>query len=385
MHKIYPSFLFLEDGKKCSGWSFSSDIVSIGEIVFNTGMTGYQEICTDPSYSKQIVMFTYPEIGNTGINYEDNESTYFHVQGIIARSICLQPSNWRSRISLVQYLLNNKIPHIFGIDTRFLTSYIRDKGVMNACISTQRLSVYDLHEQFSNYNKIIDLDLVSQVTTLETYNWTKNSSNFSFYLFDLVNIKKNIELNVVVLDFGLKFNILNKLYSYGCNIIVVSSNSSYEDILKHSPDGILLSNGPGDPSVLFFAIETVKKLININIPLFGICMGHQILSLALGASTFKLKFGHRGLNHPVGPFQYKKVDLTSQNHGFSVHADSLPQDMVDLVYLNCNDNTLAGIVHNNKPIFSVQYHPEASPGPHDADYLFSHFINVMKKFKLNCI
>ena len=385
MPKVYPSVLLLEDGKKCNGWSFSQDILSIGEIVFNTGMTGYQEICTDPSYSKQMVIFTYPEIGNTGINDQDNESNGCYIQGMIAKNICLQPSNWRSQTSLIEYLLRHGIPHIFGVDTRFLTSYIRDKGVMNACISSHTLSIDRLQKQLENFKSMLGLDLVSQITTLQPYYWNKKSSNFWSYLSSRssVNNMVNVTLNVVVIDFGVKFNILNRLLSYGCHVTILSSNSSYEDILEHAPNGILLSNGPGDPSVLSTAIKTVKKLICTNIPLFGICMGHQILSLALGASTFKLKFGHRGLNHPVGRSQCQKVDVTSQNHGFCVCSDTFPCNVIDFIYLNCNDNTLAGFVHKYKPFFSVQYHPESSPGPHDTDYLFSHFIKVMLAFKIN--
>lgn len=385
MPKVYPSILLLEDGKRCSGWSFSQDILSMGEIVFNTGMTGYQEICTDPSYLKQIVIFTYPEIGNTGINDQDSESNICYIQGMVTKNICLQPSSWRNQTSLIEYLLKYRIPHIFGVDTRFLTSYIRDKGVMNACISSRTLSVNYLQKQLGNFKSMLGLDLVSQITTLQPYSWSKKSSSFCSYLSSLSSVNNivDVTLNVIVIDFGVKFNILNKLSSYGCHVTIISSNSSYEDILKYAPDGILLSNGPGDPSVLSTAIETVKNLICTNIPLFGICMGHQILSLALGASTFKLKFGHRGLNHPVGSSKRQKVDVTSQNHGFSVCADTFSQEIIDPIYLNFNDNTLAGLVHNNKPFFSVQYHPESSPGPHDADYLFSHFVKVMLAFKVN--
>lgn len=380
MFQMYPALLLLEDGSKYYGWSFSDSLISIGEVVFNTGMTGYQEIMTDPSYSGQIVLFTYPEIGNTGINYEDSESAGCFIKGVIAKNICLKPNNWRSRISLAQYLIQQKICHIFGIDTRSLAQRLRNKGVMNGCISTTELDTVVLKNKLHLSLPMQGLDLVRQVTTNKIYKWSYDFSK-AFKCFPHQDKQAKL-LNLVVIDFGIKFNILNKLSNYGCNILVVPATIHYKEILKHQPDGILLSNGPGDPSVVYYAIENVRQLVSYNIPLFGICMGHQILSLAMGASTFKLKFGHRGLNHPVGLYNREKVYITSQNHGFAVVLDTISDSSLNVISFNLNDNTVSGIVHKLKPIFSVQYHPEASPGPHDSDYLFKHFIRVMEFFKV---
>nr|AYR05958.1 carbamoyl-phosphate synthase arginine-specific small subunit [Lithothamnion sp.] len=381
MPKIYSSFLLLEDGKTCQGWSFSNSLMSIGEVVFNTGMTGYQEIMTDPSYFGQIVLFTYPEIGNTGVNDQDMESSKSYIKGIIAKNICLNPSSWRSQKSLAQYLVDQNIPHIFGIDTRSITQYLRDKGVMYGCISNSILSSSKFIKKLEQFASLQNLNLANKVTTSISYTWSPCLlSSFPY------NITPNMQygndrLHVIVIDFGVKFNILNRLFYYGCDITVVPSTTSYDIIISNKPDGILLSNGPGDPSLVDNSIQIIKQLINANIPLFGICLGHQLLSLALGATTSKLKFGHRGLNHPSG--LYNQIKITSQNHGFVVSANTLPKDLVNVTYLNLNDCTIAGMVHNFKPCFSVQYHPEASPGPHDSDYLFSHFIKIIKAFKYN--
>nr|YP_009295863.1 carbamoyl-phosphate synthase arginine-specific small subunit [Schimmelmannia schousboei]AOM64798.1 carbamoyl-phosphate synthase arginine-specific small subunit [Schimmelmannia schousboei] len=381
MNKVlYPSILYLEDGTLYKGWSFIDNILSCGEVVFNTGMTGYQEIITDPSYSQQIIAFTYPELGNTGINNEDNESKTIHAKGIIAKNICLYPNNWRTNSSLKTYLLNNSIPHIFGIDTRALTKHLRTMGVMNACISSKILDKDLLHNTVSKASNIEGSNLVNAVTTKKAY--AIKAANHQEFIYSHLNYKINnklINLNVVLIDFGVKYNIISRLLSYGCNIYILPANSTYETIKSYKPDGILLSNGPGDPSVITYAITTVKQLIKYsNIPIFGICMGHQILSLALGAKTFKLKFGHRGLNHPSGA---KKIsEITSQNHGFAVNLQSLKHlnNNIEVTHFNLNDYTIAGILHTKKPIFSVQYHPEASPGPHDSDYLFKNFITLMQ-------
>lgn len=379
MPKIYKTFLLLEDRKIYHGWSFSNSLMSIGEVVFNTGMTGYQEVITDPSYFGQIVLFTYPEIGNTGINNDDMESLKPYIKGIIAKNICLDPSNWRSQGSLVHYLVDHSIPHIFGIDTRSLTKYLRDKGVMNGCISSCDLRLSNFSTRFKQFASAQNSNLVNKVTTNTSYTWSPGFlSKFNFkdnstQLYD--------RLNVVVIDFGVKFNILNRLSYYGCNVKIVPAITSYDMIMSDKPDGVLLSNGPGDPALIRNSLSTIRHLINFNIPIFGICLGHQLLSLALGATTSKLKFGHRGLNHPSG--LHNQVRITSQNHGFVVSSDRLPQDLVDITHFNLNDSTIAGMVHNFRPCFSVQYHPEASPGPHDSDYLFAHFIKVMLAFKFN--
>lgn len=379
--KIYSSFLLLEDGKICQGWSFGNSLMSIGEVVFNTGMTGYQETMTDPSYFGQIILFTYPEIGNTGINDQDMESSKSYLKGIVAKSICLNPSNWRSQKSLAQYLIDQNIPHIFGIDTRSITQYLRDKGVMYGCISNNILSSSKFIKQLEQFTSLQNLNLANKVTTSISYIWSPRLLPRFQYSINSNMQDRDDRLHVVVIDFGVKFNILNRLFYYGCDVTVVPSTASYGIIVSNKPDGVLLSNGPGDPSLIDNSLQTIKQLVNDSIPLFGICLGHQLLSLALGATTSKLKFGHRGLNHPSG--LYNQIKITSQNHGFVVSANTFPKDLVDVTYLNLNDCTVAGMVHNFKPCFSVQYHPEASPGPHDSDYLFSHFIKVMKAFKCN--
>nr|YP_009732008.1 carbamoyl phosphate synthase small subunit [Gracilaria edulis]QHS70474.1 carbamoyl phosphate synthase small subunit [Gracilaria edulis]UAD85514.1 carbamoyl phosphate synthase small subunit [Gracilaria edulis] len=379
-YQIYPAILILQDKQIYRGWTLLNSITSFGEIVFNTGMTGYQEIITDPSYKEQIITFTYPEIGNTGINYEDNESKKIHVKGIIAKNFCFSPSNWRKQKSLVSYIIKNEIPHIFGIDTRSLTRHLRKQGSINGCISSQYFNKSLLESKLKIINKIKYNDLVKQVTTNNIYEFQEYSNKYFSYLRYKTNTKYGQDLNIIVIDFGVKYNILSRLYNYGCNIKILPATSSYKTIKSYHPDGILLSNGPGDPSIIKYATKTIQEIIKYtNIPIFGICMGHQIISLALKAKTFKLKFGHRGLNHPSGIQQ--KVEVTSQNHGFAVNKESLCQNSLNLTHFNLNDNTVAAIFHNKKPIFSVQYHPEASPGPHDSDYLFKYFIKLTKKFK----
>ena len=374
--KIYPSFLCLADGKIYQGWSFIDSFKSIGEVVFNTGMTGYQEIITDPSYYNQIILFTYPEIGNTGINTFDIESDRTYIKGVISKNICIKPSNWRSKLSLVDYLIKNKMPHIFGIDTRYLTKHLRQKGVMLGCISSKKLNYSALKLEMESFEVSYDIHMVENVTTKKKYRWLPQLCSLTNYAFSQEVSLKIGSLNVVVIDYGVKFNILNRLSYYGCNIMIVPASTSYQSIIALKPDGILLSNGPGDPSLISFnIIYTVKRLVVSNIPIFGICLGHQLLSLAIGAQTNKLRFGHRGLNHPSG--LYDMVKITSQNHGYVVSLNTIPDNIVNISYLNFNDNTVSGVVHKYKPCFSVQYHPEASPGPHDVDFLFAHFMKVM--------
>lgn len=373
IQKTYTAFLFLENGMLCQGWSFLSSLNSIGEVVFNTGMTGYQEIITDPSYCDQIVLLTYPEIGNTGVNSVDVESDRLCIKGLIVKNFCLNASNWRSQVSLVNYLVDYNIPHIFGVDTRYLVKFLRNKGVMTACIATDKIPFSSLRLQFRNFKALPDL-LASRVSTQKLYKWSPKSIAIN-YLTRSRLIPKVASLNVVVLDYGIKVNILNRLIVHGCTVTVMPADTDCKSILDKCPDGVLLSNGPGDPSLIIYAIDTIKKLIRSNVPIFGICLGHQLLSLALGAQTYKLKFGHRGLNHPSG--RCNVVSMTSQNHGYVVSTDSMFRHSLDAVFVNLNDNTVSGIVHRCKPCFSVQYHPEASPGPHDSDYLFSHFVQVM--------
>ncbi|MFM7407254.1 MAG: glutamine-hydrolyzing carbamoyl-phosphate synthase small subunit [Cuspidothrix sp.] len=370
-----PALLVLADGTAYRGWSFGATGTAIGEVVFNTGMTGYQEVLTDPSYCGQIVIFTYPELGNTGINPEDEESTKPHVKGAIARNICHQPSNWRSTQSLPQYLQQHHIPGIFGIDTRALTRKIRIFGAMNGGISTAILDETELLEMVQAAPSMAGLNLVKEVTTPTVYEWQEATTTFwEFNPTAVANIGQTF--TVVALDFGVKRNILRRLASYGCRVIVVPADTQPEEILKYNPDGIFLSNGPGDPAAVTEGINTTRALLESQKPMFGICMGHQILGHALGARTFKLKFGHRGLNQPAGLQQ--RVEITSQNHSFALDPDSLPTATVEISHLNLNDRTVAGVRHKTLPVFSVQYHPEASPGPHDADYLFEQFVLTMQ-------
>ncbi|MCC5635600.1 glutamine-hydrolyzing carbamoyl-phosphate synthase small subunit [Nostoc sp. CHAB 5844] len=373
-----PALLVLADGTAYRGWSFGATGTTIGEVVFNTGMTGYQEVLTDPSYCGQIVIFTYPELGNTGVNPEDEESLRPQVQGAIARNICQKPSNWRSTQSLPDYLKQHQIPGIYGIDTRALTRKIRIFGAMNGGISTEILDEAELLEQVQGFPNMAGLNLVKEVTTPQIYEWSEPT--ISDWEFNSENVIHSGEtFTVVAIDFGVKRNILRRLASYGCRVIVVPVDTPPEEILSYNPDGIFLSNGPGDPAAVTEGIETVKALLESQKPMFGICMGHQILGHALGAETFKLKFGHRGLNQPAG--LQRRIEITSQNHSFAINADTLPEAVVEISHLNLNDRTVAGVRHKSLPIFSVQYHPEASPGPHDADYLFEQFVQAMRSLR----
>ena len=373
-----PALLVLADGTAYPGFSFGALGTTIGEVVFNTGMTGYQEVLTDPSYSGQMVTFTYPELGNTGVNGDDEESDRPHVKGVIARNICQRPSNWRSSQSLPDYLKHHNVIGIYGIDTRSLTRKLRSSGAMNGAISTEILDPADLVLQVQAAPSMAGLNLVKAVTTNRTYEWTEPTE--ALWEFSDSAAKSSTvpqKFTVVALDFGIKRNILKRLASYGCRVIVVPADTSAEEILSHNPDGIFLSNGPGDPAAVMEGIATTRSLLDSGKPIFGICMGHQVLGLALGAETFKLKFGHRGLNHPAGLTE--KIEITSQNHGFAIEPESLALDRLEITHLNLNDRTVAGLKHKTLPIFSVQYHPEASPGPHDADYLFEQFIGTFRK------
>ncbi|HEY9761241.1 MAG TPA: glutamine-hydrolyzing carbamoyl-phosphate synthase small subunit, partial [Trichocoleus sp.] len=320
-----PALLVLADGSIYRGFSFGAPGTVMGEVVFNTGMTGYQEVLTDPSYCGQIVTFTYPELGNTGVNPEDEESQRPHVRGAIARNVCPQPSNWRSTQSLPDYLKQHKIPGIYGIDTRALTRKIRTTGAMNGAISTEILDPEELLRQLQDAPSMEGLNLVKEVSTSEVYEWTEGTNPiWEFGPSDAMGTEK--PLTVVAIDFGIKRNILRRLASYGCRVIVVPIDTPPEKILSYNPDGIFLSNGPGDPAAVTEAPPLVQALLQQQLPTFGICMGHQILGLSLGASTFKLKFGHRGLNQPCGLSQ--RVEITSQNHGFALDANSVPEESV---------------------------------------------------------
>nr|YP_010335943.1 carbamoyl-phosphate synthase arginine-specific small subunit [Tsunamia transpacifica]QUE27834.1 CarA [Tsunamia transpacifica]UNJ14349.1 carbamoyl-phosphate synthase arginine-specific small subunit [Tsunamia transpacifica] len=370
--KRQTAILVLEDGTIFKAWSTLPSCTLMGEVVFTTSITGYQEVLTDPSYSGQIVVFTYPEIGNTGINKEDNESLRIQCRAIILRNLCNFPSNWRLEQSLFDFAQKQGVPILYGLDTRQLTQHLRKVGAMNACISSETLTANALLPKLKKTASMQGLDLVQRVTAPQTYKWQDSNLNLNWYRQNSSSEKYSI----VLIDYGVKYNILNYLSSYGYDVIVVPAMSTAEEILSYQPSGIMLSNGPGDPFAVTYAVEVIKDLLNTKIPIFGICMGHQILCLALGAQTFKLKFGHRGINHPTGIFQ--KVEITSQNHGFAVNAASEFTEKVRITHYNLNDYTVAGIAHKTLPVFSVQYHPEASPGPHDADYFFDAFLKVVK-------
>jgi carbamoyl-phosphate synthase small subunit len=359
------ALLILEDGSIFKGRAFGASGEAYGEIVFNTSMSGYQEIITDPSYKGQIVAMTYPLIGNYGINKEDAESRRPFLEGFVVKEYSKLASNWRSNQDLGDYLKANNILAIEGIDTRSLTLHIREKGAMRAVLSTQDLAEQSLLNKVRKSPGLVGLDLVQEVTIPKKYIFSQS---------------KESKYKVVVLDCGVKFNSLRELTRHKCNVTVMPARSSYAEIIEENPDGILLSNGPGDPAAVDYVIKTVANLIG-RVPIFGICLGHQMLGLALGGKTYKLKFGHHGANHPVKDLRTGKVSITSQNHGFCVDIDSLNKKDIELTHVNLNDSTSEGFRHKQLPLFSVQFHPEASPGPHDAGYLFAEFITLMQKSK----
>ncbi len=354
--------LVLENGISFIGNSLGAKGETIGEICFNTGMTGYQEILTDPSYCGQIITMTYPHIGNYGTNDNDIESNNIHAAGFIIKEETIYPSNYRSTKSIGEYLKKNKIIGIQNIDTRMLTRIIRNEGAMNAIISNEDLNEKSLLNKVKSAPKMDGQDLAKSVTTKKPYEWNSN---------------ENKPYKVAAIDFGIKHNIIKQLIENNCNVKIFPANISHEEIIKYDPDGIFLSNGPGDPSAVNYAINTVKKLIGIK-PIFGICLGHQILALALGGKTYKLKFGHRGCNHPVKNLQTNKTEITSQNHGFSVDSHSLNKN-IEITHISLNDNTVEGLRCKEKQLFSIQFHPESSPGPHDSRYLFKEFTKMMEQ------
>ena len=367
--------LALADGKIFEGEHFGAENEVEAEIVFNTSMSGYQEIITDPSYCGQMVVMTYPLIGNYGINPEDFESDRPYLSGFIIKELSRVQSNWRSRGNLEDFLKKNNVFGIQGIDTRALTRRIRDKGAQQAVLSTNISDTQNLIEKARKSPGLIGRDLVKNVTCKNAYDWNESEWVIQNGQTQLVKTK-NRPFKVLVYDFGVKRNILRKLIRAGCNVKVIPASTTADEALATKPDGIFLSNGPGDPAAVPYAIVNVKNLLG-RVPIFGICLGHQILSLALNGSTYKLRFGHHGGNQPVLDTHSGKVEITSQNHGFAVKENSLLKD-VDITHLNLNDNTIEGIKHKTFPIFSVQYHPEASPGPHDSDHLFKKFVNLME-------
>ena len=358
-----PAILLLENGHHLKGYSFGAIGTTGGEVCFNTSMTGYQEILTDPSYCGQIITMTTPQIGNYGVNPEDMESDRIQARGFIVREASPIYSNYRATQSLDEYLNHAGVVGIEGVDTRALTRILRDEGAMNGIISSEIFDLDLLREKLKTVPSMQGQDLVKDVTCSSQWTWPSDKSNQRF--------------RVVAMDFGIKHNIIRQLAENDCEVIIVPAKTSADDILALRPDGVFLSNGPGDPEPVHYATKTVQSLTG-QIPIFGICLGHQILSLALGANTYKLKFGHRGGNHPVRNQLNGKVEITSQNHGFAVDPDSLPETL-EVTHINLNDNTLEGIRCTHIPAFSVQYHPEASPGPHDSRYLFREFITLMEQ------
>jgi carbamoyl-phosphate synthase small subunit len=367
--------LLLEDGTVFRGYTFCGRGRALGEVVFNTSMTGYQEVLTDPSYKGQIVAMTYPLTGTYGVNPEDMESAAVHVEAFIVKEYQDFASNWRSDRSLADFLDEHGKIGIDGIDTRALTRHIRDGGAMRGIIATDTDDVRELMDQVQAYPGLNGIDLVKYVTCQTPYRWLDGRK----HEIDSVRWLPGVDsFRIAALDCGIKYNILRKLEEAGCQVLVFPAHASADEILSCDPDGIFLSNGPGDPAAVHYVIETVRNLFGKK-PIFGICLGHQMMGLALGGSTFKLKFGHRGANQPVKDLTTGKIEITSQNHGFCVDPDSLSDLPVRLTHINLNDNTLEGMEHLEIPAFCVQYHPEASPGPHDASYLFDRFKQMIEK------
>ena len=374
--------LALEDGTWYRGVSAGAPGETSGEVVFNTSMTGYQEVLTDPSYAGQIVTMTAPLIGNYGTASGDAESQAPRVAGFVMREASPVASNWRADAPLRDYLVRHNIVAIADIDTRALTRVLRSAGVMRGVIATGQVDPDELVAKARAIPKMEGSDLVREVTCDSPFEWRERagaSGDADHLEFGIAPQRKSAKrLRVAAYDFGIKWNILRRLDAYGCDVKVFPASAPASDLLAAAPDGIFLSNGPGDPAALTYAIDNVREIVKTDVPTFGICLGHQILGLAVGGQTFKLKFGHRGANHPVKELQSGKVEITSQNHGFAVDPNSLPSD-VKVTHLNLYDGTVEGFCHTSKPVFSVQYHPEASPGPHDADYLFLKFLDSMEK------
>ncbi|MDO8810767.1 MAG: glutamine-hydrolyzing carbamoyl-phosphate synthase small subunit [Gallionella sp.] len=394
MPQTNPAILVLADGTVFRGTAIGTSGSSVGEVVFNTAMTGYQEILTDPSYCKQIVTLTYPHIGNVGVNTEDVESRQVFASGLVIRDLSMTVSNFRSTQSLPDYLKANNVVAIAGIDTRKLTRILRSKGAQNGCIATGTDEAAALAAA-RGFAGLAGMDLAKEVSCTESYSWMQREWKLGVGYEDRglrteVRVKGGVAdssqssalstqpFHVVAYDFGVKRNILRMLAERGCKITVVPAKTAADEVLALKPDGVFLSNGPGDPEPCNYAIKATKKFIEIGVPLFGICLGHQIMGLAAGAKSVKMKFGHRGANHPVQDVQSKRVMITSQNHGFAVDAATLPKN-ARVTHVSLFDGTLQGFELTDKPAFCFQGHPEASPGPHDVDYLFDKFIEMMKK------
>ena len=365
---LKDAILTLEDGTTFSGKSIGVDSHSVGEVVFNTAMTGYQEIITDPSYHKQIVTLTYPHIGNTGTNDEDNESSNSFCSGLVIRESSPISSNWRNKDSLEEFLKKNSVVGISGIDTRKLTNHLRNFGSMNACLSANGMSNDEALIKAKSFSGLAGMDLAKEVTTQTPYEFKPKTQSI------------HNQYHVVAMDFGVKTNILNLLSDRGCKITVVPAQSSFDEVMSYDPDGVFLSNGPGDPEPCDYAISCIKEMLSLNIPIFGICLGHQLLALASGAKTEKMKFGHHGANHPVIDTKSGVVYITSQNHGFTVNEKTVP-NQVTITHKSLFDQSIQGIELKDKNAFSFQGHPEASPGPHDIQLLFEQFIRNIENAK----
>jgi carbamoyl-phosphate synthase small subunit len=361
------AILVLEDGTYFEGTSYGAKMESVGELVFNTSITGYQEILTDPSYFGQMVVMTNPHIGNYGVNDEDVESKKIYLSAMVAKEFSKIYSNKMAIKSLQDYFIENDIPAIDNIDTRKLVKHLRNSGSMNAIVSSTNFDIKTLVNKAKSSRHIQGIDLVREITTTEKYYWNKSTSG------------KKDNLNIVLIDFGVKYSILNCLSREGCNILVVPANIDYEEIIKINPDGIFLSNGPGDPEPVMYGIELVRKLFG-KYPILGICLGCQIIAIALGGRTYKLKFGHHGGNHPVKDLRTSKIYITAQNHCFAIDDTSLDSN-IEVTHVNLNDETVEGIKHKNIPVFAVQFHPESGPGPHDGNIIFKEFANYLRKLK----
>jgi carbamoyl-phosphate synthase small subunit len=384
------AILALEDGRCFQGRALGAPVEKTGEVIFNTSLSGYQEILTDPSYCGQIVVLTNPEIGNYGLNRLDEESRQPFIEGLVVREHSLVASNWRSEWVLGDYLKEHGVPGVSEIDTRALVRHLRDRGSMRAVISSLDLDPGSLVKKARQAPSMVGQDLAQIVTCRKQYDWNQHSTDIfavkagtsSFCGSAGPSVSMQAEpsrrFRVVAYDFGIKYSILRKLADAGCDVIVVPAQTSAEDTLTLRPDGIFLSNGPGDPEPVTYAVGAIRKLLGRK-PVFGICLGHQLIGLALGGKTYKLKFGHHGGNQPVKNLVTGKVEITAQNHGFAVDPDSLKENHVEITHLNLNDHTCEGLRHKSLPVFSVQYHPEASPGPHDASYLFNDFIKLMSQ------
>lgn len=374
--------LVLEDGTIIEGQAFGAEIDAVFELVFNTSMTGYQEILTDPSYRGQGVLFTVSHIGNVGINLEDDESSKPQASAAVIRSLSPVVSNWRSALSLSNWLTQHAVPGISGVDTRWLTRKLRDGGTQKAALSTRGTSASELLQLAREWEGLDGRDMVREVTCEEPYHWVDDEgSRWVMNEQHAEGRRQNPAWHVVAYDFGIKENILRHLSSYGANVTVVPADATADEVLALKPDGVFLSNGPGDPAGLPYAVEAVSGLIESGIPIFGICLGHQLIGRALGADTHKLKFGHHGGNHPVQYLPSGEVLITAQNHNYCVTEGDLNKDEVEITYKSLNDDSLEGLRMKNKPVFSVQFHPEAAPGPHDAHDIFAEFFKMVKSYE----